>query len=250
VEPRVVKPALVLFVATACQYSATFADCEVTCHGPGSCPDGFTCGNESLCRSAGATQTCNQVLGDAHLADGGGNTSVTLRQTTDDSVAPNITLTCTNPDGTTADEHWYRVFSLSQAGITTTLHVDKVTFGVEQASGGPSVRVALATYTGTFGAATLDPTKIAPLVANPIVVPDTTTGELVVQQMNQNVPGGANLVVELDVADQNGTNKQVKIGLTTSAEGRPGYEDSAKCGPSAPTSPSNKHFIITVTGTH
>jgi hypothetical protein len=242
---------LVTTLAAGCSYGASFADCEVTCHAPDQCPDGFSCGTEGLCRAGGATQSCMAVLADAHMSgDGGGNTQVTLRQTVDDSIAPNLTDACANADGTTADMHWYRVFSLAQAGIATTFHVTGVTFGVEKAVGTPQARVALGTYSGTFGQTTLDTTKITPLSSSQITVADASTGGLVTQAFNHDVPGNANLVVEIDVADQNGTGRVMNLGLTTSAEARPGYDQSSKCGPAVPTEPANKHLVITVTGTH
>ena len=247
------KMAMLGTFLVGCNYGAVFGDCEVACHAPDQCPGGFGCGSESLCRAAGATQSCMAVLGDAHQSNDGsaGNTTVTLRQTIDDVIAPNLTESCTNGDNTTGDMHWYRVFSLAQDGIPGTFHVDNVTFGVEQSVGQPQVAIALGTYGGTFGASTLDQTKIAPVVTSNVVVPATTTGELVMQAFNQDIPGGAILVVELDVADQTGTGRRVNIGLTTNAEARAGYERSATCGPAVPsTTPSNKHLIITVTGRH
>ncbi len=46
----------------ACGYEASFEDCAVRCDGS-ECPEGLACGNEGLCRSPGASQTCAAVLG-------------------------------------------------------------------------------------------------------------------------------------------------------------------------------------------
>lgn len=55
---------LVLGLAlVSCVYQTHFSDCAVRCSD--GCPDGLTCGGEGLCRTAGQTQTCAAIMGDA-----------------------------------------------------------------------------------------------------------------------------------------------------------------------------------------
>ena len=56
-------------LVTGCSYRAEFRDCTVSCGSTSDCPASYSCGNERLCRVAGATQTCADVLGDAGLGD-------------------------------------------------------------------------------------------------------------------------------------------------------------------------------------
>ncbi len=63
-----------------CTYTASFQDCEVTCHGPAECPANFTCGDEGRCRLGDHLASCVSVLGDAHLAH---DSSATDASTTD-----------------------------------------------------------------------------------------------------------------------------------------------------------------------
>ena len=50
-----------------------------------------------------------------------GPVDVTLTQTTSESVGSNNSIACGNPDGTTAENSWYRVFRLADANITNGL---------------------------------------------------------------------------------------------------------------------------------
>lgn len=51
---------LIACVLAACGYDVTLADCTILCSGSAdtSCPSGFSCGAEGLCRSAGSTTAC------------------------------------------------------------------------------------------------------------------------------------------------------------------------------------------------
>jgi sulfatase modifying factor 1 len=53
---------LLVLTLSACSYSANFVDCEVRCTSEGACPAGLACGDEGLCRVAGETTACAQVL--------------------------------------------------------------------------------------------------------------------------------------------------------------------------------------------
>lgn len=54
----------VLLTLIGC-YSPAYRDCEVTCVN-GACPSGFDC-RDNVCRAAGASRTCDEVLGDSGM---------------------------------------------------------------------------------------------------------------------------------------------------------------------------------------
>jgi hypothetical protein len=54
---------LVVVLAAACRYDATFDDCQVSaCRGEDECPSGFDCDEQGFCRAPGATASCAAVL--------------------------------------------------------------------------------------------------------------------------------------------------------------------------------------------
>ncbi len=236
-----------VIAVTGCSYSVTFNDCEVTCQGSDSCPDSFTCVS-GLCRAAGETGSCE--------APG----ETTLRETADDKVDGTLKFGCTNTDTTTAEGSTYRVFSLANAGIAGTLHLDKVTIGIcfsVAGSGGsndvPMVTVNVGTYSGGAMDTTLDLTKVTKLKSTTVAIPATQITELVDAPIIADVPGGSNLIVEIEVADLNGTGQQVTIGSTANTQTQAAYIRSPLCSVTQPTSTTtagepNAHFVLTATG--
>jgi len=229
-----------VITSTACGYDVSFNDCQVTCQMGTDCPDGFSC-QAGLCRSPGMTGAC------------GTPGTVTLRQTGDDKIDKNLEFACTNADTTTAQTSWYRVFSLSENGISGDFNVDKVTVGISLAVGMPSAGVSVGTYGGQLNAAMLDPTKIVQLGAGTAMVDPTGIGALVGVPITAKIPGGSNLIVEIDIADQNGTGNQINIASTDASETHAAYLRAPKCGQNTPTTTtsaglSGASFILTVEG--
>ncbi len=225
---------------TGCSYDVTFQDCQVTCQTSTECPGDLTC-TAGLCRVDGAAGACN--------APG----TVTLRQTADDKVERNIEVGCTNPDGTTPNESWFRLFSLAQSGVPGTFTVEKVTIGICFAVGTPDVQLKLGTYSGGLGDTMLDVAKVTSLANKTVAIPPTQITELVEVPISAVVPAGSNLLVQVQVLDLNGTGEQVNMGMTAAAETKAGYLLSPSCGPTSPTTTSaaglaNAHLVLTVTG--
>jgi hypothetical protein len=99
----------------------------------------------------------------------------------------------------------------------------------------------------------LDLTKVTPIQMTTVAIPPTMITELVDAPIIADVPGGKNLIVEIEVADLNGTGEQVVIGSTASGQTQAGYLRFPQCSINQPTSTTaaghdDAHFIITVTG--
>nr|HEX4314280.1 hypothetical protein [Kofleriaceae bacterium] len=225
---------------TGCNYGVTFDDCQVRCTGSGDCPDSFSC-QSGMCRAPGETGACS--------APG----TVTLRQTTDDTIDRNVVLGCTNSDQTTAAQSWFRVFSPADAGIGGALQVDKVNLGICIAVGMTTVSVTVGVYGGGIGEATLDKSMVSGTTQVTAQVPETQLTELVAIPITATIPTGKNVFVEIDAPDLIGTGGQIDIGSTDSAQTHPAYIEAPRCGTTVPTSTtkamlSNAAFVITVEG--
>jgi hypothetical protein len=226
---------------SGCSYKVDFADCEVSCEGSGECPDGFSC-MAGLCRVEGAGAEC--------LAPG----EVTLRQTADDMVQRNLVFGCTNPDTTTADGSWYRVFSPAADGIAGTFAVSKVTLGICFAVGDPEVTVRVGTYGGGVNDALLNLGLVDELQTATVPVQATQISKTIDIPLAASIPAGANVIVEVAVPDLEGTGEQINVGFTGSNESKPGYVRSPLCGPAAASTTTsaglpNARLVLTVTGT-
>jgi len=225
---------------TGCNRSS-FLDCEVTCTAQSGCPDGFACIG-GFCRGAGAFGSCDAVLdaqpsldsedSDAPIADAPRG-PITLRETSDNAIAANNSITCkSNSDGASSDQTWFRAFALADFGITGPFHVTRVDFGIQESAGTPSVTVQVGTYAGAVGATTLDPSLITPLASSSVVIPATTTGEMIGVPITADVPANGKLAVAIVAPDLRGTSpvKRVFIGASQGGEAQPGYILSVTCG--------------------
>ncbi len=202
------------------------------------CPDDFTC-MEGLCRSPGASGACG---------------TITLRQTADDKVERSLEFGCTNGDGSSADTSWYRVFSLSEEGITNTFAVESISVGVCFAVGTPEITVKVGTYGGSPDDTTLALGNITMLGSAEVTVPATQISKVIEVPIAATVPAGANLVVEVASPDLIGTGQQLNIGVTAAGESRPGFLRAPLCGTANPTKTTtagaaDAHLVLTVTGT-
>jgi len=241
-------------VLIGCKYDVSFRDCEVSCSGANTnCPDGFMCGSEGRCRVTTATASCSDVLSDAHNDVDADPNAITLRQTTNDFIAPGHSRTCQTVGPPTFENSWYRVFSLAEAGITGAFHTTNVTFGIETATPATQVKVTVATYSGATGP-TLDVVAITPIAEMSLSLPAIATGQLVVAPVSATIPAGSNLLVEVFAPDYSSDGKTVIIGTTTSSESHPGYWRAPICEVPTPATTNrdglpNPAFIIEVTGT-
>lgn len=186
---------------------------------------------------------------------------VTLTQTTSATIGATSSIACGNPDGTTAENSWYRVFRLADANITGGLRVVAVTFGVQEALGLPSVQVKIGTYAGalTPPPTQLDTALITPIGAATFSVPNTssTAPTTVTVPIVANVPALSQMVVEVFAPDLDGTSKYFYLGGNGLGESRPAYlrAPSTGCATPQPRTTAalgfpSSHLVISVTGTH
>jgi len=182
--------------------------------------------------------------------------TVTLQETTNNTVVQGNSAACRYGDNSTADNIWYRAYQLSDFNVTNAFHVTQVTFGVEAAQGAANAQVKVGSYSGTVGGATINVAQITPLNAAPVTVPDTTVGEMVPVPIAADIPAGGKLVVQIAVPDFTfGSARWLYIGSTNAGETKPGYWTSTGCSVANPETTAaagfpSENLIILVTGTH
>ncbi|MBA3459453.1 MAG: hypothetical protein H0T46_05805 [Deltaproteobacteria bacterium] len=202
----------------------------------------------------------SSVTTDAPMADAAPVT-ITLTQNTGTSIGSNNSIACGNPDGTTAENSWYRVFRLADHGVVGGLRVTAVSFGVQEALGLPNVQIKIGTYSGNLvpPPAQLDTGLITPLTSATFAVPNTanTAPTSVTVPITANVPALSQMIVEIFSPDMNGTSKYFYLGGNATGESKPGYlrAPTGACATPQPRSTTalgfpTSHLFITVAGTH
>lgn len=189
---------------------------------------------------------------------------ITLSQTASTTITRNNSFVCFNDvTNLTFQNSYYRVFALDDHGLTTTLHVTEVDFGIELADAGPNAtqqpaRLQLGTYGATPTDPTLDPDQIRSLAALDIKIPDGAGTRMTVP-ITADVAPGTNLIVELTIPDGADAGSAFVIGSNAAGERRPGYTSAPQCALSVPTTMQSiakqimageADIIMSVTGTH
>jgi hypothetical protein len=243
-------------IGSGCSYQPSFGDCEIAC--TTTCPSDLTC-RAGFCRAEAATASCSEVLGDANLGKDGSDGSdgsqgvVVLRETADDIIQNGNTPTCRNTDNTTADNTYFRVFSLAEAGVTGTFHASEVDFALDETQQDVDVVVEIGTYAGGLDGATITQALITPAASVTMPVKLSLQRQLIAVPLTAAIPAGSDVIVTIRVPDLLGTTNSFFSGSTTSAETHPGYMQSAKCNAAAKTTTAagfpDSRLIITVTGT-
>jgi hypothetical protein len=176
-----------------------------------------------------------------------------LAQTDDMTIAPQLSLACSDPNGT-KENSWYRMFALPAMGVTRAFTVHRVNFGVQTAIGDQRVKVSIGTYGGNPGSVELDPTKIDLLGLTTIPVPEGKSQMLQAIFPAITVPQGANLIVEIR-SEGFEDGRYFYLGATQSSETNPGYLRAPTCMVPNPVMTSGlgygqTHLIITVSGAY
>lgn len=202
------------------------------------------------CASAGPGNSIIGGIDDAGTGDGRGlpeldarvidasPRSVTLDQTANTEIKSQNARSCeaTAKDRTVANSY-YRIFAMADHGVTATLHVSEVVFGVEYAlaetGGMQPAKLTLGNYTGTPGT-TIDPSKITVIQAVNIMVNDTLTGDRVTVPIGVDISPDTQLVVQLDLPANASDYNRFFIGSNDKGERKPGYWGSTSCGLTPP----------------
>lgn len=175
---------------------------------------------------------------------------VTVTQSTSQAIAAGAP-TCNN-GSVTRENHFYRVFPLSDHGITGPFQVQNVQFGVRQAEGGHTVTLNVGTYGGAYapGAAGLDPAQFAPIATTSLAI--TNGGNyMVTAPIALTIPAGGKLMVEI-VSPNTG---DIFVPASNSGgETYPGFLRSPQCDNSIKSFAAigfpAAHLVMNVTGMH
>lgn len=148
-------------------------------------------------------------------------------------------IACGPNDGVstyTLRNSYYRVFALTDYGISGDFHVTDINFVVSTSAGNIPLKVSVGTYSGTLGGNTLVKANIASLNSMMINVTDGDTSEDV--PLTADIPAGGNVAVEIDqaTAGNDTNNYEFYIGANGEGETSPGYVSSADCSIAQPTS--------------
>ena len=248
----------VLYVAMMLAGCATAAKQTLGERPDGGLPNGND-SNGMVWMDAPADQSVTQYM-DAPQMNG----PRTLSETTGSTVTANNSIACGSATGT-AQNSYYRLFTLSDFGITTDFVVSQVSFQTEYVSSAPAGKVTIGTYSGTAGGSTIAQASItAVMTATGVAIPnadaDDTGGSgpgKVDVPIAGTIPAGSILAVRLDVPSSSGF---FYIGTSSAGESKPGYisttSTQAGCNPpgNTPTSmttlaPTAAAILMTVTGT-
>jgi hypothetical protein len=182
----------------------------------------------------------------------------TLKQTTVDTITVNNSQVCGNVNGT-SENSYYRVFKLSDFGITTAFNVTAVSFGVENATAGgvatsQPVQVKLSNYTGSLAGTTLTTSALTLINAINISVDNVATPAITTTPITGIVPIGGTLVVEIASPDGTAIGNKFYLGSNAGGESAPGYLRAPACSNATPKKwtavgvTSTMHLVISVTG--
>ena len=167
---------------------------------------------------------------------GGGGTPTTLTQTQSETIAASGTTICIH-NNLNGDNRYFRVFDLAAAGITGTLHVTSVTFGIQSATsqaGTQPIDVRLDTLAGALKIENL--TNIASTTLN---IPDETV-QSAKALFDTDITAGALLVAELHIADSN--TDTLVVGSNTLGQTAPAYLAAPQCNQPEPIDVTNLGF--------
>lgn len=182
---------------------------------------------------------------------------VTLSQASSTMVVAGNTLVCSsnvnNVPEYTLQNHFYRVFKLSDFGITTTFTAERVDFAVESAdtvANSQTVTVRLHTMTGT----TLNNAALTLLYGQNVTVADGATTMAVTLTSPVVVPAGSTLVLELFAPGFTTAGNFFYPGSNAASETGPSYIRGDDCGIAEPVAystvgPDPVSLILSVTGT-
>lgn len=187
-------------------------------------------------------------------------TPVTLTQVSSNTLATTSLGCVTGTD--TSQQAYYRVFDLAAMGVTGSLALSSVAFGVQSASGTQALAVRVGVYNAVPGAAlNTGPTDwgggdITPLAAAASTVNASANGMIITVPIAVTVPQGARLIVEIASPDDSAKSySSFFLAASSGSETASGYFWAPGCGIAAPGTPASLGqgivpFLITATGSY
>jgi hypothetical protein len=186
---------------------------------------------------------------------------VTLSATTSGAIASNHSFGCvTDAERFTLRNSYYRVFTLADFNLTTTLHVTQVDFGIQTATAGSGAQAQPATvHLGTYAVAargdTLDLSQVREVNAAAIQIANGSASRMAVPITGDIAPS-TSVIVELAIPDGATAGNRFFIGTNAQGERSPGYimSPEATCGITTPTAMGSigrgeVDMVMTITGT-
>jgi len=182
-------------------------------------------------------------------------TTVTLQQMTSTAIVPGTPSCNVNTTGVTRENSYYRVFRLSDFGVTRPFTAQRVDFGVEEADAGvgtsQAVQVRLHRLTGALITANLTNVAGQNVTVNDgasIVIPVALSPAPVLQPSDT-------LVAEVFVPDGMAAGNIFFMGSNATAETGPSYIKATACSVNEPQTMAsinfpNAHLVLTVTGVY
>ena len=186
---------------------------------------------------------------------------VTLTQTASNAITMNNSFGCVVGAKTLANSY-YRVFTLADYNLRTTLHITSISFGIQTAKAGGTATTQPATVNlGTYGAVPqgtmLDLAQVRSLATTAIQIPNGSATEMAVP-IAGDVASTTSVIVEVAIPDGSAVGNNFFIGTNTDDERAPGYTLGPACGYTTPTSIQSiadnlnlgpVRLVMTVTGT-
>lgn len=186
---------------------------------------------------------------------------VTLTQTANNGITKNNSFGCVLSSGVTLQNSYYRVFKLADYGITTTLHVTQVEFGIQTAAAGGGAgsqpaTINLGSYAGTLGGTTINLAMVRMINSMNIQIPDGSATRMTVP-ITADIAPTTSVIVELAIPDGTAAGNKFFVGTNTDIERAPGYTLGPDCGVTPPTSMQSiaddnmfgdVHLVMSVTG--
>jgi len=187
---------------------------------------------------------------------------VTLTQTTSATITLGHSFACIGTtSGFTRENSYYRVFTLADYSLASTLHVTQVEFGIQTATAGTGQQQPAKVKIGTYGVpptgTTLDPAQIRVISSVDIQIPNGSGTRMTVP-IAADIVSSTSVIVELAIPDGSAAGNKFLIGSNAQSERKPGYTRGPDCGYVSPTAMSTvasdigvgeTDIIMTVTGT-
>ncbi len=190
--------------------------------------------------------------------------SVTMNQTGSPTVVATA-IGCQDANALTTENSYYRIFPLSDFGITTPFHVTDVSFAVERATAGNGVsqpaQLKLGTYSGTINANSFPVGQLQLLASATIQIPQNATSVTTpiasFTPSTLTVAADTLLFAEVFIPDGRPAGNIFYMGSNAGTETHPSYIRAQDCAVTSPTAYDTAvgtapaiRLLLTVSGTH